>query len=186
MRLELNVSPLSPCSTVTADRRPMQLSGWCYDYRFCSACKITDSIDWTCINMQPTYWPCSWFAERRIAPLKPGGKVNWGWEASMSKDVVQSRVLPYRFGFMQIRGKRKRFLSRSLRPTESFDPEGNLMRMLFYLNEYLCVSKHGIEKKGKNICIQSNLSPCQSFSLIFSLSLCITLVWCHTRQSSAS
>lgn len=51
--------------------------------------------------------------------------------------------------FMQIRGKRKRFLSRSLRPTEGFDPEGNLMWLLFYLNEYLCVYKHGIEKRGE-------------------------------------
>lgn len=186
MGLELNLSPLSPCSIVTADRRRMQLSDWCYDYRFCSACKITDNIDWTCINMQPTYRPCSWFAEKHIAPLNPGEKWNWGWEASVSKDVVQSLVLQYRFWFMQIRGKRKRFLSRSLRPTEGFDPEGNLMWLLFYLNEYLCVYKHGIEKRGEEEKTSASNQIFLPLSLIISLSLCVMLVWCHTAQSSAS
>lgn len=77
---------------------------------------------------------------------------------------------------MQIRGKRKRFLSRSLRPTEGFDPEGNLMWLLFYLNEYLCVYKHGIEKGGKEEKTSASNQIFLPLSLIISLSLCVMLV----------
>lgn len=50
------------------------------------------------------------------------------------------------------------------------------MWLLFYLNEYLCVYKHGIEKGGKEEKTSASNQIFLPPSLIISLSLCVMLV----------
>lgn len=50
------------------------------------------------------------------------------------------------------------------------------MWLLFYLNEYLCVYEHGIEKRGEEEKTSASNQIFLPLSLIISLSLCVMLV----------